>query len=565
MLLPDIQTWKSLTDNGTIGSGSKEWQRLDEAYQHFYLNQRDPLARKNCEEALDAFLLFKHNKTTRNSRGALSALKATITSRPDLLTKSTLEAALELRKSEEVAIFKVLGTLEFAENPKKKYIRTALFGNTLNDFNSSADEVSVHAKKYGLITDKPSSPGLIDHCVHQIDNHFKVSEIVGQATSSMAPAMHFLDKLKDVLSVIGPLSPIISTGKIVHNLVQIVNNSLDFQNNKAARNLAKRGDVQFSIDILNERINSLNNQLGLETVRAAVDIGSFLLIPVTAGVSKVATDALGAAVDVLVAIREMQEIENTITRVNKDIKEFRTKKEFLDLMLDVPELAAYFLCNIETNTFLKYCSFQINQPFFMLIVEENKHKIDSIIQQSRNIIENSPYQVKHFQNVEKEIQIAREREMAKIQRESEEIIKISQKIQKNDLAIKREEEKALAEKQRRLLAWQMLEAKTRATIDEYEKETSAHITGINRLFLGVLRSDESLAAIEELKKELAGTYGPDAKCSRIRQLTDFLLGKWNEWHNKDLVKLKVGSRLYNKLQKNYQEFLNVFPEYSTGR
>lgn len=111
----------------------------------------------------------------------------------------------------------------------------------------------------------------------------------------------------------------------------------------------------------------------------------------------------------------------------------------------------------------------------------------------------------------------------------------------------------------------MLEAKTRATIDEYEKETSAHITGINRLFLGVLRSDESLAAIEELKKELAGTYGPDAKCSRIRQLTDFLLGKWNEWHNKDLVKLKVGSRLYNKLQKNYQEFLNVFPEYSTGR
>jgi len=68
-----------------------------------------------------------------------------------------------------------------------------------------------------------------------------------------------------------------------------------------------------------------------------------------------------------------------------------------------------------------------------------------------------------------------------------------------------------------------------------------------------------------LKKELEGTYGPDAKCLRIRQLTEFLLGKWNEWHNKDLVKLKVGSRLYNKLQKNYQEFLNVFPEYVTGR
>lgn len=565
MLLPDIQTWKSLTDNGTDGAGSKEWQRLDEAYQHLYLNQRDPLARKNCEDALDAFLLFKHNNTTRNRRGALSALKATITTEPDLLTKSTLEAALELRKSEEDAIFKVLGTLEFAENPKRKLFRTALFGNSLNDFNSTADEVSVHAKKIGLITEKPYSPGLIDKCIHDIDSHFKVSEIVGQATSSMAPAMHFLDKFKDVLSVIGPLTPIISTGKIVHNLAQIVNNKLDFENNKAARAFAKKGEVQFSIDILNERINSLNNKLGLETVRAAVDIGSFLLIPVTAGISKLATDALGAAIDVLVAIREMHEINNTITRVNREIKLFRNKKELLDLMLDVPELAAYFLCNIETNTFLKYCSFQVNQPFFMLIVEENRHKIDSIIQQSRNIIENSPYQVMHFQNVEKEIQIARERDMEKIHQESEEVIEITEKLQEMGLAKQQESDKALAEKQRRLLAWQMLEAKTLTTIDEYEKETSAHIAAINHLFLEAHRRDESLAAIEELKKELAGTYGPDAKCLRIIQLTEFLLGKWNEWHNQDLVKLKEGSRLYNKLQMNYHEFLNVFPEYSTGR
>ncbi|MFM7315831.1 MAG: hypothetical protein ACKO5E_02675 [bacterium] len=562
MLLPDIETWKSLTDNGTDGKAGKQWQRLDEAYEHFYYNQNDTLARENCEAALDAFLTVTDNNTTRNSRGALTALKATITTQPDLLTKSTLEAARELRKSEEIAIFKVLGTLEFAENPNKKLIRTTSFGSKLSDFKSSADDVSAHVEKMGLISDKALSSHLIDNYVREIESHFNVSEIVGHATSSVVPAVHFLDKLKVILTVLGPLTPIMSTGKIVYNIAQIVNNKLDFKNNKAARAFAKKGDVQFSIDVLNERINNLNHHLELDTVRAAIDIGSFLLIPATGGVSKVATDALGAAIDVLVSIRETHEINNTINRVNSEIKTFRNKKELLDLMLDVPELAAYFLCNIETNTFLRYCSFHVNQPFFMLIVEENKHKIDSIIQQSRKIIENSPYQVKHHHDIEKEIQLAREQEMAKIQQESQDIMEISQKIQEMELANKRREDKAHAQKQRRLLAWQMLEAQTRATVADFENTTIAHRASVNRLVHDIRHGDESIAAIEELKKELAGHFSPEAKFKRIRQLIGFLLGKRPDWHDKSLVKLDKGSQLYATLHKNYQEFLIAFPEYA---
>jgi hypothetical protein len=116
MLLPDIETWKRLTDNGTIGSGTVEWQRLDNAYQAFYLNQRDSRLRQECEDALDAFLAFKHNNTTRNKRGALSALKATLTTKPELLTHSTLYAAREMRKDEEIAILNILGRIEFGLN-----------------------------------------------------------------------------------------------------------------------------------------------------------------------------------------------------------------------------------------------------------------------------------------------------------------------------------------------------------------------------------------------------------------------------------------------------------------
>jgi chromosome segregation ATPase len=200
----------------------------------------------------------------------------------------------------------------------------------------------------------------------------------------------------------------------------------------------------------------------------------------------------------------------------------------------------------------------------MLIVEENKNKIDRIINVARNIIENSPYKVLHFDRVEKEVAESRLREMQKLWNESKEIMELSAKI--NDLQRKKQKQaEELKRKQRRLAAWQLLEAKAKETVAEYEKETSADVTGAARIFLGVLRSDASLAAIEALKAELAGSYGPDAKLDRILQLMEFLLGRWREPNRQGVVMLKAGSRLQMKLTGKFNEFLREYPEFDRSR
>jgi hypothetical protein len=569
MLLPDIETWKRLTDNGKIGSGTVEWQRLDNAYQAFYLNQRDSRLRQECEDALDAFLAFKHNNTTRNKRGALSALKATLTTKPELLTHSTLYAAREMRKDEEIAILNILGRIEFGLNERNSMARHVRLHKAVYDASSSISELIGMEDSYrnvveGLNTVRqlpvPNDPRILQ-TANQLNSQFHVTEVLTQVGGAAVNAFEFLSDLSAATALLGP---IVTGGEIVHNLYKIVNNKLDFNNNNACRHLARKGDVQFSIDILNDTLMKLNDSLAIDTVRSAVDLGAYFAIPVTGGLSAVISGVVNGIVDVLTEISETREVLKTVERVNHDIKTYRSTKEFLDLMLDVPELAAYFLCNVNTNTFLSYCSFQINQPFFMLIVEENKNKIDRIINVARNIIENSPYKVLHFDRVEKEVAESRLREMQKLWNESKEIMELSAKI--NDLQRKKQKQaEELKRKQRRLAAWQLLEVKAKETVAEYEKETSADVTGAARIFLGVLRSDASLAAIEALKAELAGSYGPDAKLDRILQLMEFLLGRWREPNRQGVVMLKAGSRLQMKLTGKFNEFLREYPEFDRSR
>ena len=200
----------------------------------------------------------------------------------------------------------------------------------------------------------------------------------------------------------------------------------------------------------------------------------------------------------------------------------------------------------------------------MLIVEENQKKLDGMRTVARKIVEDSPYKVLHFDQVEKEVAESRLREMQKIWNESQEIMELTGKINK----LRQEKQKQFAEiklKQRRLAAWQLLEAKAKETVAEYEKETSAHVTGAARIFLRVLRSEASLAAIEALKQELAGTYGPDAKLDRMRQLIEFLLGRWPEPNRPGLTRLDAGSRLQKKLTGKYDEFLAAHPEFDRSR
>ncbi|MFM7483693.1 MAG: hypothetical protein ACKO2S_05480, partial [Burkholderiaceae bacterium] len=119
-MLPPYDLWKQSTSLPGLGSGSREWQDLDQAYKAFSESQNDVNKRKRLENALDAFDQAKkkkyaavnstlspseaEKKSDRDRLGAITALRRYLKNWTREYTAADLAALGEIKRAQRQAL-----------------------------------------------------------------------------------------------------------------------------------------------------------------------------------------------------------------------------------------------------------------------------------------------------------------------------------------------------------------------------------------------------------------------------------------------------------------------------
>ena len=503
--LPDIQTWTELTDIATLGSGSHEWKKLDDAYKHFYVDQQNPASHAACLEALESFLQIKGGKTKRNSKGALSALHRTLTQKYRTLSADDLIGLIEYRTSEITAVLRIFNSVSLRLKNEKK----------IDDAKELKDAVkeckeAIEALKTGKEDHTPTAAELEQYKNGLMDSYksgcqqfgIDAGDSIDTINSILTPELFFL--IAEALPFIGPATEAL---KIINNLRQYVTNRVNASYNRSIRHLAGHNSMQTAIDSLHQMMKEENIGFAKEIGKSTFNILTGVFAP--AGGQQVIKFGMAAS-DLFSKAIEINERNSRIPKVNQKLRTLFKVEDFQHLMLEWPIMSAYFIQTVDDNTFVHYTLGDINQPFFMLLFEQNKKKIEDLRYQARTYIEKSEFELHNVEMISHHIHELREAEKKNLVAESAELNRIHR-----DIEIK---------------AYNELKGYVKEAYDAYEAATYSNLSTFERLYRmasdgkAQWRSDASLAAVEALKRATNQITPQYEELMIVINLVRFLIG-----------------------------------------
>ena len=594
-MLPPYELWKQSTSLPGLGSGSREWQDLDLAYKAFSESQNDINKRKHLENALDAFDQAKkkkyasvngrlspseaEKKSHRDRLGAVTALRQYLKNWTREYTAADLAALSEIKRAQRQALRRTLSDARIRYKSDRMKITQDLrdaADEACSSLKTLAEEVAPLVKK----ADAASASGEAAKVSFEWQDLLR--SITGIEVDLQQEVMQALSRelgekfVADIARYV-PVLGIVEDGYAVFKSMKgVIENELTIYRNQKARPYARKGDIQTAITALQTIFKKQRVALGLDL---AGSVSALVTGAVSSGIAGPVTNAAVSVAKLIHTVRNFVLDHITMKRANQVLALTQASDDqLLEIMEKFPFIGAHLIATIETSTLIEICGYELNDPFYQLVVQSYNEKVTNLRESAREIISDSRFEIiitndreiaatrrsldiaarrardlgaqrtrERVEQRQRELSAQRARELA--ERQARELAAQQARQfaeqQARDLA-EQQQRAAVALQEKNLAKLRVLQQKVKQALATYRDQTTGFKSMITR------QSKESTEAIAALTPLLSSSSAQDM--STLQGLVEFLLKKPitdEDFARPRLTPLKQPSRLYDLLHPAY--------------
>ncbi|MFM7633366.1 MAG: hypothetical protein ACKO65_08445 [Betaproteobacteria bacterium] len=594
-MLPPYDLWKQSTSLPGLGSGSREWQDLDQAYKAFSESQNDVNKRKRLENALDAFDQAKkkkyatvnstlspseaEKKSDRDRLGAITALRRYLKNWTREYTAADLSALGEIKRAQRQALRRTLSDAKIRYKSDRKKITQDLreaASEAHASLKTLAEEVAPQVKAANLESVSGEAANI------RTDWQSLLRSITGIEADLQQEVMQALSRelgeklIADIAGYV-PVLGIVEDGYAIFKSIKgVVENELTIYRNEKARPFTRKGDIQAAITALQTIFEKQRVALGIDL---AGSVSALVTGVVSSGIAGPVTNAAVSVAKLVHTVRNFVLDHITMTRANQVLALAQASDDqLLEIMEKFPFIGAHLIATIETSTLIEICGYELNDPFYQLVMQSYNDKVANLRESARDIVKESRFEIiitndKEIAATRRALDVAaqrardlgaqrtrerveqRQREMS-AQRARELAERQARELaaqQARDLA--EQQARDLAEQQQRAAAvlqeknlakLRVLQQKVKQALATYRDQTTGFKSMITR------QSKESTDAIAALTPLVSSSSVQDMYA--LQGLVEFLLKKPTtdeDFVRPRLTRLKQPSRLYDLLHPAY--------------
>jgi len=594
-MLPPYELWKQSTSLPGLGSGSREWQDLDQAYKAFSESQNDVNKRKHLENALDAFDQAKkkkyavinstlspseaEKKSDRDRLGAITALRRYLKNWTREYTAADLAALGEIRRAQRQALRRTLSDAKIRYKKDRLKITQDL-REAATEARSSLKTLAEEVAPQGKTSNMASVSGDAAKIGTEWQNLLR--SITGIEADLQQEVMQALSRelgdkfLADIAGYV-PVLGIVKDGYAVFKSIKgVVENELTLYRNEKARPFTRKGDIQAAITALQTIFEKQRVALGIDL---AGSVSALVTGVVSSGIAGPVTNAAVSVAKLVHTVRNFVLDHITMTRANQVLALAQASDDqLLEIMEKFPFIGAHLIATTETSTLIEICGYELNDPFYQLVMQSYNDKVANLRESARDIIKDSRFEIiitndreiaatrrsldiaarrardlgaqrtrERVEQRQREMSAQRARELAERQARELAAQQARQLAEQQARDLAEQQQRAAAALQEKNLAkLRVLQQKVKQALATYRDQTTGFKSMITR------QSKESTEAIAALTPLVSSSSAQDM--SKLQGLVEFLLKKPitdEDFVRPSLSRLKQPSRLYDLLHPAY--------------
>ena len=423
---PTLEMWDQLQTKTFkhFFRSSREWDNLDAAVRAFSVEQSNEELFQRLKTATEAFVRLKTAqdgvmKTTRDTKGVITALRAYVSENPLEMSDSAIEAAKEVIRANKQALFRTLASAEIRYKSGKKLEMAKALKDDATDFKdslmeipqvaSAADSLQRNSSVSGVMPSIPGNIGTqasnmasqVSGSMMKMDWDRIIRDICSVGESIPDVVLHELKEIlgRQLFDSISSAIPYLGTIKegaaVMNSLKTIAMHEVNTYRVHSTRSYARPGDVQSSIDAMIRVLNSERVDLGIELAGSSATFAAGIgTLGADGGAVQVITSVAVTGAKLLRTIYSFVADHVAMTKTNQMLKSAGgTHMTLLETLHKFPMLGAHVIKTLETSTVLEINIMEINQPFFKYMTEQNNQKIQTIRATACRIIEDSRFEI----------------------------------------------------------------------------------------------------------------------------------------------------------------------------
>ena len=423
---PTLEMWNQLQTKtfAHFFRSSREWDNLDAAVRAFSVEQSNEELFQRLKTATEAFVRLKTAqdgvmKTTRDTKGVITALRAYVSENPLEMSDSAIEAAKEVIRANKQALFRTLASAEIRYKSGKKLEMAKALKDDATDFKdslmeipqvaSAADSLQRNSSVSGVMPSIPGNIGTqasnmasqVSGSMMKMDWDRIIRDICSVGESIPDVVLHELKEIlgRQLFDSISSAIPYLGTIKegaaVMNSLKTIAMHEVNTYRVHSTRSYARPGDVQSSIDAMIRVLDSERVDLGIELAGSSATFAAGIgTLGADGGAVQVITSVAVTGAKLLRTIYSFVADHVAMTKTNQMLKSAGgTHMTLLETLHKFPMLGAHVIKTLETSTVLEINIMEINQPFFKYMTEQNNQKIQTIRATACRIIEDSRFEI----------------------------------------------------------------------------------------------------------------------------------------------------------------------------
>jgi hypothetical protein len=423
---PTLEMWDQLQTKTFkhFFRSSREWDNLDAAVRAFSVEQSNEELFQRLKTATEAFVRLKTAqdgvmKTTRDTKGVITALRAYVSENPLEMSDSAIEAAKEVIRANKQALFRTLASAEIRYKSGKKLEMAKALKDDATDFKdslmeipqvaSAADSLQRNSSVSGVMPSIPGNIGTqasnmasqVSGSMMKMDWDRIIRDICSVGESIPDVVLHELKEIlgRQLFDSISSAIPYLGTIKegaaVMNSLKTIAMHEVNTYRVDSTRSYARPGDVQSSIDAMLRVLDSERVDLGIELAGSSATFAAGIgTLGADGGAVQVITSVAVTGAKLLRTIYSFVADHVAMTKTNQMLKSAGgTHMTLLETLHKFPMLGAHVIKTLETSTVLEINIMEINQPFFKYMTEQNNQKIQTIRATACRIIEDSRFEI----------------------------------------------------------------------------------------------------------------------------------------------------------------------------
>jgi hypothetical protein len=356
----------------------------------------------------------------------------------------------------------------------------------------------------------------------------------------------------------------------------VVENELTLYRNEKARPFTRKGDIQAAITALQTIFEKQRVALGIDL---AGSVSALVTGVVSSGIAGPVTNAAVSVAKLVHTVRNFVLDHITMTRANQVLALAQASDDqLLEIMEKFPFIGAHLIATIETSTLIEICGYELNDPFYQLVMQSYNDKVANLRESARDIIKDSRFEIiitndretaatrrsldiaarrardlgaqrtrERVEQRQRELSAQRARELAERQARELAAQQARQLAEQQARDLAEQQQRAAAALQEKNLAkLRVLQQKVKQALATYRDQTTGFKSMITR------QSKESTEAIAALTPLVSSSSAQDM--SKLQGLVEFLLKKPitdEDFVRPSLSRLKQPSRLYDLLHPAY--------------